>query len=186
MKSFLGRFSFQHPNFWIAAALIAVNLYMWTDALLAAPAPYTVAPIRDPEVVELLAYIDSGQHSGESWQVTLTELEAEQTITWYLQRYPQIPFAHPRVKITPDYVSGEGDATIAGLRIHVGGKARVTLSNGLPVVQILELSVPLPPPIRRALEDEIQVQLGRAETLPVRFTSAEWEQGVVVVRGVIR
>lgn len=186
MKNFLRRIFFLHPNFWIAAALIAVNLYVWVDALLAAPAPYTVAPLRDPEVVELLTYIDSGQHSGESWQVTLTELEAEQTITWYLQRYPQIPFAHPRVKITPDYVSGEGDATIAGLRIHIGGKARVTLSNGLPVVQILELNVPLPPPIRRALEDEIQVQLRRAEALPVRFTSAEWGQGAVVVRGVIR
>jgi len=44
----------------------------------------------------------------------LTELEAEQTITWYLQRSPQIPFAHPRIKITPDYVNGEGDATHSG------------------------------------------------------------------------
>jgi hypothetical protein len=134
----------------------------------------------------LLDHLESANHSGEMWQVTLTELEAEQTITWYLQRYPQIPFAHPRVKITPDYVSGEGDATIAGLRVHIGGKARVTLANGLPVVQILELSLPLPAPIRRALEDEIQAQLRRAVALPVRFTSAEWGNGVVVVRGVIR
>ncbi len=186
MQNILRRLFFRHSNFWIAAALIAVNLYVWADALLAAPAPYVVQPILDPGVAQLLADINSGRHSGEQWEVTLTELDAEQTIMWYLQRYPQIPFAHPRVKITPDYVSGEGDATIAGLRIHVGGKARVTLSNGLPVVQILELSVPLPPPIRRALEDEIQVQLRRSEALPVRFTSAEWGQGVVVVRGVIR
>ena len=41
-------------------------------------------------------------------------------------------------------------------------------------------------PIRAALENEIQVQLRRADDLPVRFTSAEWGQGVVVVRGVIR
>lgn len=179
-------FFIQHGNLRIAAALIAVNLYMWAGALLAAPLPYVVDPIRDPQVVELLAYIDSGQHSGEPWQVTLTDLEAEQTITWYLQRYPQIPFSHPRVKITRDYVSGEGDATIAGLRIHIGGKARVTLKNGLPVVQILDLSLPLPPAVRSALEDEMQVQLRRADALPVRFTSAEWGQGVVIVRGVIR
>ena len=33
-----------------------------------------------------------------------------------------------------------------------GGKARVTLVEGLPQVKILELSLPLPAPIRRALE----------------------------------
>jgi hypothetical protein len=56
----------------------------------------------------------------------------------------------------------------------------------LPVVQILELSLPLPPPIRQALEDELQVQLHRAEYLPVRFTSADWRQGEVTVKGYIR
>ncbi|MEW5718781.1 MAG: hypothetical protein AB1817_09160 [Chloroflexota bacterium] len=173
-------------NLWIALALVVANVYAWTSTLLAASAPYVVAPIRAPQVVALLDKIGEGGHSGETWQVTLTELEAEQTITWYLQRYPQIPFAHPRVKITPDYVSGEGDATIAGLRVHVGGKARVTLKDGLPVVQILDLSLPLPAPIRSALEEEMRVQLRRADALPVRFTSAEWGNGVVVVRGVIR
>jgi hypothetical protein len=172
-------------NLWIAVAIISINLFAWTT-LLAAPAPYIVEPIRDPEVVALLDHIRSGDHSGEEWQVTLTELEAEQTITWYLQRYPQIPFKHPQVEITADYVAGEGDASIAGLRIHVGGKAQITLVDGLPQVKILELSLPIPGPIRQAIEDEIQVQLRRAELLPVRFSSAEWHEGEVVVRGVIR
>lgn len=173
-------------NFWIAAVLIGTNLLAWADLLLAAPAPYIVAPIRDPEIVTLLDYIRSGDHSGETWEVTLTELEAEQTITWYLQRYPQIPFEHPRVTITPDYVAGEGDAAIAGLRVHVGGKARIMLVEGLPRIQILELSLPVPGPIRQAIENEIQVQLQRADLLPVRFSSAEWREGEVIVRGVIR
>jgi len=173
-------------NVWIVLALVIANLYAWADVLSTTTAPYIVAPIRDPEIVALLDYIASGTHSSETWQVTLTESEAEQTITWYLQRYPQIPFAHPRIRITPDYVSGEGDATIAGLRVHVGGKARVTLKDGLPVVQILDLRLPLPAPIRRAIEDEIQVQRRRADALPVRFTAAEWGNGVVVVRGIIR
>jgi hypothetical protein len=173
-------------NFWVAAALLTANLYIWTGLLLAAPEPYVVEPIRDPEVVALLDYIHSGDHAGETWTVTLTELEAEQTITWYLHRYPQIPFAHPRVKITSNYVAGEGDALIAGLRVHVGGKARITLEEGLPVVDILELGLPVPGPIRQAIEDEIQVQLQRADRLPVRFTAAEWRDGEVTVRGVIR
>jgi hypothetical protein len=177
---------FKRLNFWIAAMLVAANLYAWASVLSAASAPYVVEPIRDPEIVTLLEYIYSGQHSGEAWQVTLTELEAEQTITWYLRRYPQIPFAYPRVKITPDYIGGEGDATIAGLRVHVGGKARITLANGLPMVDILELSLPIPGPIRQALQDEIQAQLRRAELLPVRFTSAEWYEGKVIVKGTIR
>jgi hypothetical protein len=173
-------------NFWIAIGLVMANLFAWASLLLAAPAPYLVDPIRDPEIVTLLDYIRSGDHSGETWQVTLTELEAEQTITWYLQRYPQIPFAHPQVEMTPDYVAGEGDATIAGLRVHVGGKARITLVEGLPIIEILELSLPVPGPIRQAIENEIQVQLRRADLLPVRFSSAEWQEGKVIVRGVIR
>lgn len=173
-------------NIWVAAGLIGANLFAWAGLLLAAPEPYVVDPVRDPEVVALLAYIRAGDHSGEEWEVTLTELEAEQTITWYLQRYPQIPFAHPRIEITPNYVAGEGDATIAGLRVHVGGKARISLEEGLPIVEILELSLPVPGPIRQALEAEMQRQLRRADRLPVRFTAAEWREGEVTVRGVIR
>ena len=60
----------------------------------------------------------------------MTELEAEQTITWYLNRYPQIPFLYPEVNITPDSVSGEGDVIITGLHIHVSGEAHVTLKDG--------------------------------------------------------
>jgi hypothetical protein len=173
-------------NFWIACILVGSNLIAWTGFLMNRAEPYVIAPIRDPEIVTLLEYIRSGEHSGETWQVTLTELEAEQTITWYLQRYPQIPFAHPRLHITPDYVAGEGDAMIAGLRVHVGGKARIKLQDGLPQVEIMEFSLPVPGPIRRAIEEEIQVQLRRADQLPVRFTSAEWRDGEVIVRGTIR
>ncbi len=173
-------------NTLIALALIIATLFSWVNVLQSQAPPHTVEAIRDPEVVALLEYIRSGEHSGETWEVTLSELEAEQTITWYLQKYPQIPFSHPQVEITPDYVAGEGDAVIAGLRVHVGGKARITLKDGLPIVEILALSIPVPGPIRQALEAEIQRQLKRADLLPVRFTSAEWKEGEVVVRGTIR
>jgi hypothetical protein len=72
------------------------------------------------------------------------------------------------------------------LHIHVRGEARITLKDGLPVVEILDLSLPLPPSMKDAIEEEIQVQLQRAERLPVRFTSAEWGDGVVIVKGIIR
>ncbi len=174
-------------NLWIALIFVLANLFMWTNVLSRTNPACLVDPLRDEEVVQLLDYIRSGDHAGEAWTVNLTELEAEQTIAWYLQRYPQIPFACPDVEITPDYVSGEGDAVIAGLRVHVGGKARVALdAEGLPRVEILALTIPVPRPIREGLEREIQVQLRRADLLPVRFTSAEWGDGVVVVSGVIR
>jgi hypothetical protein len=181
---FLNRF--KHLNVWLAILLIVANVYMWVGVVFAAPPLYVVEAKRDEAVVRLLDHIAEGGHAGEAWEVTLTQLEAEQTITWYLQRYPQIPFAHPRIIIKPAYVSGEGDATIAGLRVHVGGKARITLQDGLPVVTILELSLPLPASIRDAIERELQVQLRRADQLPVRFISAEWRDGEVVVRGVIK
>jgi hypothetical protein len=173
-------------NIWIALGLIFANLFTWGQILLAAVNPHVVEPIKDPEVQALLDYIRSGDHSGESWEVTLTELEAEQTITWYLTRYPQIPFAYPEIHITPDSVAGEGDVIITGLHFHVSGEARVTLEDGLPVVEILDLSLPLPGSMKETIEQEIQKQLKRAELLPVRFTSAEWADGVVVVRGIIR
>ena len=173
-------------NLWVALGLIFANLFVWARLLLAATNPHVVDPIMDPEVSALLDYIRSGNHSGETWEVTLTELEAEQTITWYLNRYPQIPFAYPEVNIAPDSVSGEGDVLITGLHIHVSGEARVTLKDGLPVVEILDLSLPLPPSMKEAIEQEIQVQLQRAELLPVRFTSAEWGDGIVIVKGIIR
>jgi hypothetical protein len=173
-------------NVLIAVLLVAVNAWAWVSAAAAIVKPYEVEAVRDPEVAQLLDYIHTGSHSGEAWQVTLTEGEAEQTITWYLKRYPQIPFAHPRIRMTPDWVSGEGDAVIAGLRVHVGARVRITLVDGLPRVEILDLSLPLPGPVRAALEQELQVQLKRADQLPVRFSSAEWREGEVVVRGVIR
>ncbi|HET9913159.1 MAG TPA: hypothetical protein VFQ13_14785, partial [Anaerolineales bacterium] len=104
----------------------------------------------------------------------------------YLNKYPQIPFAYPEIHITPDSISGEGDVIITGLHFHVSGEARITLEDGLPVVEILDLNLPLPPSTKQAIEEEIQKQLRRAEYLPVRFTSAEWGDGVVVVSGVIR
>jgi hypothetical protein len=166
--------------------LIVANLFNWARLLLAATEPYTVDPIRDPEVVALLEYIRSGEHAGEAWEVMLTELEAEQTITWYLDRWPQIPFKHPQVEIASDYIAGEGDATIVGLRVHIRGKGRITLQDGLPVVEILELSIPVPRRIREGLERELQRQIARSDQLPVRFISAEWGDGKVTVRGIIR
>ncbi len=170
----------------IAFGLVLANLFTWAQMLLALAQPHIVDPIMDPEVQALLNYIASGQHSGESWQVNLTELEAEQTITWYLKKYPQIPFAYPQMDITPDYVIGEGDVLVTGLRLHVSGKVRITLKDGLPVMEIISLNLPLPPAMRQAIEREIQVQLRRADLLPVRFTSAEWKDGEVVVKGVIK
>lgn len=173
-------------NLLVAVGLIVANLWAWANVTAALTRPYVVEPIRDPEAVQLLDYISSGKHAGEAWQVTLTEREAEQTITWYLKRYPQIPFEHPRIRMAPDSLFGEGDALIAGLRVHVSARAQITLVDGLPQVKILDLSLPLPAPIREALERELQVQLRRADRLPVRFTSAEWREGEVVVRGFIR
>jgi hypothetical protein len=56
------------------------------------------------------------------------------------------------------------------------------LKDGLPVVEILDLSLPLPPSMKDAIEQEIQVKLRGAERLPMRFIFAEWKDGVVIVK----
>ena len=124
-------------NLWIALGLIFANLFVWARLLLAVTNPHVVDPIMDPEVRALLDYIRSGDHSGETWEVTL----------------------YPEVDITPDSVSGEGDVIITGLHIHVSGETRVTLKDGLPVVEILDLSLPVPASMKEAIEQEIQVVL---------------------------
>jgi len=180
----------RQPNLWMITILLSANLVACLFLVMLAPPEYScpiAEPKRDAEVVQLLDYIRSGEdRSGETWTVTLSEQEAEETITWYLTRYPQIPFAHPCLTITPDYISGEGDATIAGLRVHVGMTVQITLQDGLPIVDILNLTLPIPNAIREGLEAELQRQLQRAEELPVRFISAEWREGEVTVQGYIR
>ena len=173
-------------NIFIGALFIAANLAAVAQVIDSLKPPHIVEPIKAPEVDQLLTHIISGKHSGETWQVTMTDLEAEQTMTWYLKKYPQIPFAYPEVHIKPDSVSGEGDVIVGGLRIHVGAIVNVTLKNGLPVVKIISLTLPFPKSVQDQVEQEIQHQLGRAAELPVRFTSAEWGDGKVVVKGTIR
>lgn len=185
-KWFKWSFSNKRIDSLVITILVMTNLIAWAFLINSKKPVHTVDGIRDDEVVELLELIGSGDHSGEEWTVTLNKKEAEQTITWYLERYPQIPFAHPEIEITPDYIEGQGDAVIAGFQVHVGGKARIELQDGLPIVQILELSIPIPKSMRDALENEITHQLKRANELPVRFTSAEWKDGEVVVKGYVR
>lgn len=171
----------------IAFLFIVANIFAVAQVISSLKPPHIVDPIKDEEVEQLLNYIASGNHSGETWQVTLTNLEAEQTITWYLKRYPQIPFAYPQVHITPDYLEGQGDVTIAGVRSHVGARVKITLKDGLPVVEILSMDLPLALQwAKEPVERVVQQQLRRAELLPVRFISAEWKDGEVVVKGIIK
>ncbi len=183
MKKLFARL--QSVNVWIAFILVAMNIIAWQSISIDKCPTHESEPIRDPEVVSLLEHIRSEEdHSGEDWIITLTEQEAEETITWYLHRYPQIPFAYPDVTITPDYVDGTGKIQFGVISYCVGAKVQVTLlENGLPYVKILDLSVPIP---NQLVEDELQKQLRRAESLPVRFDSAEWSNGIVVVKGYIR
>ena len=176
-----------HWNWLIAGLLILVNGVMLILALQSTISPHVVEPIKDAEVDKLLTYIASGKHAGESWQITLSNLEAEQTITWYLKKYPNIPFAYPKVEITPNYIKGSGDVTVAGVRFHVGATVNITLKDGLPVVKILSLDLPLALQwTKQPVEQAVQKALERAADLPVRFTSAEWKDGVVIVKGTIR
>lgn len=171
----------------VAFLFVLVNGFALVQVMTSAVPPHIVDPIKDAEVDKLLTHIASGNHSGETWQVTLTNLEAEQTITWYLKKYPQIPFAYPQVHITPNYLSGEGDVTVLGVRNHVAAKVKITLKDGLPQVQILSMDLPLGLQWARVpVEQAVQQQLRRAELLPVRFTSAEWGDGVVIVKGTIK
>ena len=93
-----------------------------------------IEPRLEPALAALRERLIEGGHSGEPFNVVLTNQEAEESVVWYLKRHPNIPFANPRVEIHQDTIEAWGEAKVAGLRVGLHGRARVVLQGGVPVV----------------------------------------------------
>ena len=100
--------SLRNASLWIAVALLAVNGLGWALASSAREPAYVVEPKLDPDLADLRERIIDGTHHGEPFELRLTNLEAEQGITWFVNRHPSIPFRYPRVEIHPETARKEG------------------------------------------------------------------------------
>lgn len=181
--------SLRSPNLWIVAVLLAANGLAWALTFSARGPAHIVEPKLDPDLADLRERLIEGAHHGESFEAVITNLEAEQTITWYLDRHPSVPFRYPRVAIHPDGIEIWGEAHMAGLRVGLEGQANIVLRDGVPITTVEHLGmagVSIPNFVRRRIQAEIDQQLALAHDLPVIIETFELQEGRVVASGTIR
>jgi hypothetical protein len=148
-------------------------------------------PILHPDIAEIRDNWRSGEASGQTFSVVVTNQMGAEAIAWFLERYPEIPFSHPQIEIDPDGVTGRGLARLLGLRTPVFGRVSVRLEEQVPKASLEELgiaSATAPPFLVDALRDEIDRQQRRFSVgeLPITITNLEFREGEVLVEGVYR
>jgi hypothetical protein len=176
-------------NFWFALALLLANGAMWAYALAPEGPAVQVEPRLEPDLADLRQRLREGGHSGEPFTIEITDREAAETIAWYLERHPRIPFRDPQVSITPERVAAEGVAEVAGLRVGLRGEAHITLRDGVPHVTLGDLDlagVAVPGFVRDRIQHEIRAQFALAQNLPIRIDELLLEEGTATVQGTIR
>lgn len=176
-------------NFWIAIGLLVSNALAW----LGAPPGWElieVEPRLAPQIDVLRARAELGEASGESFHIVVTNQEIAETIAWFLDRHPEIPFSHPWVEIDPNGVTGRGLAHVLGLRTPVQGRVSVALRDGVPVFDVEELGVAgmmAPGPVLSAIRRELEARLDfEPDSLAVEITRLELGEGTMTLEGVIR
>lgn len=179
----------KRPNLWILVMLLMANGVAWVSAL--APGQVRlVEPRLEPDLADLRERLIEGGHSGEPFTVIVTNQEAEETIAWYLDRHPRVPFANPRVEIHPDVIEAWGEAHVAGLRVGLHGRARIVLREGLPAVTVEDLGMAglsVPRFVRQRIQQEVDAQFDLDPTsFPVIISRFGLIEAQAVVEGTIR
>ena len=176
-------------NFWIAFVLLAANGAAWAYALAPEAPAVEVVPRLEPDMAALRQKLSEGGHSGEPFTVEVTDQEAAETIAWYLEAHPNVPFRDPQVSIRPEGVTAEGVAEILGLRIGLSGRAAIRLRDGIPLVTLEDLhlaGLAVPGFVRDQIQAEIDAQFGLAQSLPVLIKEIRLEEGKATILGEIR
>jgi hypothetical protein len=176
-------------NFWIAFLLLAANGAAWAYALAPEGPAIKVEPRLEADLAALRQKLIEGGHSGEPFTVGITDLEAAETIAWYLDRHPSVPFRDPQVFVQPDGITAKGVAEVAGLRVGLTGRATIQLQDGVPLVTVEDLDlagVAVPGFVRDRIQAEIDAQFSLAQDLPVSIEELRLEEGRATVRGTIR
>jgi hypothetical protein len=174
---------------WILALLLLANGVAWVSALAPREIRF-IEPRLEADLAALRERLIEGGHAGEPFTVVVTNQEAEETIAWFLDRHPRVPFANPRVDIGQDLIEAWGEANVAGLRVGLHGRARIVLQDGLPIVTVEDLGMAglaVPGFVRQRIQQEVDAQFDLdAETFPVTITRFELTEGQAIVEGTIR
>jgi hypothetical protein len=176
-------------SFWMALVLLVANSVAWVYAL-APEAPTVVVEARlEPGLAELAQRLSEGGHGGEPFHLEITDQEAAETIAYFLDRNPDVPFRDVVVCIHPEGITANGVAEVAGLRIRLTVQVGLTLREGLPAVTVQDLQlagVAVPGFVRNRIQDELDVQFGAARNLPLVIDELTLHDGQGTLRGTIR
>jgi hypothetical protein len=188
-KEIMAKRVLANPSFWIALVLLTANGLAWAYALAPEGPAAVVEPRLEPDLADLRQRLIEGGHSSETFEVEITNQEAAETIAWYLDRRPNIPFRDPQVFIESDGIAARGMAEIAGLRVGLSGKAYMELRDGVPIIRLGDLDVggvAVPGFVQDRIQAEIDAQFSLAQDLPLIIDELNLEEGVATIRGTIR
>ncbi len=148
------------------------------------------APRLVRELGEFREKARAGTHHGESFELTVTDTELEETLAWYAGRHAGVPLPGTRISIDPNGIGLSGKVQLGGLRAEVSGRADVYLQDGIPALSIVELKMgtaALPEFVRFQIEEQLNRQLMlREDELTVTIEALELQEGQLTVRGRIR
>jgi hypothetical protein len=176
----------KRTNGWIALLLLVANGIAWFTVASRVDLP-AVEPILHPEIADIRAHWQAGDAVGESFSVVVTNQTAMETLTWFMEPRPNLPFSHPQVEIHPDYVVGGVLAHVMGLRVPVFGRARIYLEDGKLQAVIQEVGVAGADAPAFVIDAIAQAQRVYADmNLPIEVTKLELREGEVLVEGVYK
>ncbi len=180
----------KRTNLLVAVVLLTANGLAWVTAFSSGGPAYVAEPILAPSLDDLRTRLIEGGHSGERFEVHVTDREAAESIAWFLDKRPEVPFRRPRIAFHPDGLDAWGEVEILGLKLSIHGWATMVLENGIPIVTLTELEVagaPVPGFVLEAIQDAVyeQVDLSNRQ-LPIIFETLELKEGEVVASGTIR
>jgi len=182
--------SFRSPHLWIALGLVAINGLAWLSALGSSEPVCTTEPVLEPSLADMRERLIEGGHSGETFDLHVTDREAFNSIAWFLNNNPQVPFRHPCIAFHDQELEAWGETDVLGLRLSLYGRATMVLEDEVPVVTLTELSVAgavVPRFVLEAIEDAVYQQVNLSDRqLPVIFETLELREGEVVSSGTFR
>lgn len=184
------RRTLRSPHLYLVLALAIANVLAWAVALRPTGPLYLAQPVLESDLADLRERLIEGGHSGETFELHITDQEAAETIAWFLHRHPRVPFRYPRIAFHPGEIEAWGVATVLGLELSIHGRATTHLEDGVPIVRLTELGVagaPVPGFVLQAIQDAVYQQVDLSNRpLPVVFTSLEIREGEMVARGKIK
>jgi hypothetical protein len=173
-------------NVWIALLLLLMNGWAWL-ATAGRVTLVAAAPVLHPEIAAIRAHWQARDAVGESFSLLVTNQTAAETIAWFIEPRPNLPFSHPQVEIHPGYVVGGGLIYVMGLRLPIYGRATVRLVDGKPEGTLEELKVSGASTPQFVLDAIARAQaVYDALDLPIEITRLELRQGEALIEGVYR